>query len=128
MTKQAEITAIYRRAELAAGTDEPGRLVAITVKELTRLLDLKSCRYVSGPLPCVMPELTHFSVRVPANVDRDVHSLVALPVRAHGRLQGHLIMAFPTDTTGTSLTADQRHAAAALADQLGIGLLRFHDR
>jgi K+-sensing histidine kinase KdpD len=127
-TKQAEIDAIYRRAELAAGTDEPGRLVGITVQELTQLLDLKSCRYVSGPPARAMPELTHFSVRVPANLDPEVRGLMALPVRAHGRLHGHVVMSFPTAMASTSLTSDQRHAAIALADQLGVGLLRFHDR
>ena len=30
-------------------------------------------------------------------------------------------------SAGTSLTSDERHAATAIADQVGIGLLRFHD-
>jgi GAF domain-containing protein len=75
-----------------------------------------------------MPELRHDAIRVPANVEPSLHGLVALPVRAHGQLQGHLVLAFPTDTVGTSLTSDQRHAAVALADQVGVGLLRFRDR
>jgi K+-sensing histidine kinase KdpD len=125
---RAELDAVYQRAELAAGTEEPGRLTALAAQELTRLLDLKSCRYVPGPMQQALPELRHDSIRVPANVDPSARGLVALPVRAHGRLQGHLVLVFPTDTVGTSLTSDQRHAAVALADQVGIGLLRFHDR
>jgi hypothetical protein len=36
-------------------------------------------------------------------------------------------MALPTSDAGISLTSDQRHAATAIADQVGVGLLRFHD-
>lgn len=124
---QAQLNAVYERAELAAGADDSGRLIGLAVQELTRLLDLKSCRYVRGGIP-TMTELTHHSIRVPANVDPSAHGLVALPVRAHGRLQGHLVMAFPTNTVAASVTSDQRHAAVAIADQLGVGLLRFGNR
>ena len=124
---RSELDTVYRRAELAAGAESPGQLITLAAQELTRLLDLKSCRYVAGPAPMTMPELRHNSIRVPARVDPAAHGLVALPVRAHGRLQGHLVLAFPFDTVGVTLTSDQRHAAVALADQVGVGLLRFHD-
>jgi K+-sensing histidine kinase KdpD len=124
---RSELETVYRRAELAAGAESPGQLITLAAQELTRLLDLKSCRYVAGPAPLTMPELRHNSIRVPAGVDPAAHALVALPVRAHGRLQGHLVLAFPFDTVGVTLTPDQRHAAVALADQVGVGLLRFHD-
>jgi K+-sensing histidine kinase KdpD len=122
-----ELASAYQRAEFAAGTEEPGRLIGLAVDELTRMLGLKSCRFVPGPLPTAMPVLTHQAVRVPANVAPSARGLIGLAVRAHGRLQGHLVMAFPTRTVGTSLTSDQRHAAVAIADQLGVGLLRFHE-
>ena len=125
---RAMLDELYRHAELAAGTESPGRMIGVVVDSLTELLDLKSCRYISGPLPTPMPMFTHQAIRIPANVDPAVRGLVALPVRAHGRLEGHLIMAFPTTASGTDLTSDQRHAAVVLADQLGVGLLRFHDR
>ncbi|MGZ4773384.1 MAG: DUF4118 domain-containing protein [Ilumatobacteraceae bacterium] len=124
---RSELETVYRRAELAAGAESPGELISLAAQELTRLLDLKSCRYVPGPAPLTMPALRHNSIRVPARVDPAAHALVALPVRAHGRLQGHLVLAFPFDTVGVTLTSEQRHAAVALADQVGIGLLRFHD-
>jgi hypothetical protein len=126
--KELELQAILERAELNAGAESAGELVGLAARELTRLLDLKSCRYVSGAIPKSMPELRHNFIRVPANIDRSVGGLVGLPVRAHGRLQGHFVMAFPELTVGTSLTTDQRHAAVALADQVGVGLLRFRDR
>jgi K+-sensing histidine kinase KdpD len=124
---QGQLDAIYRRAELAAGADEPGRLVQLAAQELTRLLDLQSCYYVPGPIPTPMPELTHNSIRVPGDVDPSASGLIALPVRVHGRLQGHLVMSFRTAAAGIGLTSDQRHAAAAIADQVGVGLLRFRN-
>ena len=122
----ASLRSVYDRAALAAGSDEPGRLVSIAVGELTRMFDLKSCRFVAGPVPSTVPELNHRGVRIPADVDPISRGLVALPVRAHGHLLGNLIMAFPTRETGRTLTADDRHAALAIADELGVGLLRFH--
>jgi len=124
---RASLDAVYQRAELAAGADSAGRLIRLAMEELTRLLDLKSCRYVRGPAPRSMPELAHASILVPADVDPAVRGQVALSVRAHGRVQGHVVMAFPAKATGIELSSEQRHAAVAIADQLGVGLLRFHE-
>ena len=125
---EAELQAVLERAELTAGAENAGELVGLAARELTRLLDLKACRYVSGAIPRSMPELRHNFIRVPADLDPSTRTLVGLPVRVHGRLHGHFVLAFPETTVGTSLTADQRHAAVALADQVGVGLLRFRDR
>lgn len=95
------------------------------MQELTRTLDPKACRYVAGPASMGMPELRHGAIRVPANADPAANGMVALPVRAHGVLQGHLVLVFPLDTFGATLTSEQRHAAVALADQVGIGLLQL---
>lgn len=122
----AELRAVYERAQLAAGAESSGQLIGLAVQELTRLLDLKSCRYVPGPLPQSLPGLRHTSVRVPAKVDPATHSLVALPVRAHGVLLGNFVLAFPFDTVGVALSSEQRRAAVALADHVGVGLARFH--
>jgi K+-sensing histidine kinase KdpD len=124
---QAQLDAVYQRAELVAGADQRGRLIVLANQELTRLLDLESCRYVPGPVPMSMPELGHNSTRVPADVDPSARGLVALPVRVHGRIQGHFVMALGTADAGISLSSDQRHGAGAIADQVGVGLLRFHD-
>jgi K+-sensing histidine kinase KdpD len=126
---ESELTAVLERAELTAGAENAGELVGLAARELTRLLDLKSCSYVGGELPRQMPELRHRFIRIPADVTGGSSSgVVALPVRAHGRVQGHFVMAFPETTVGTSLSTDQRHAAVALADQVGVGLLGFRDR
>ena len=50
---------------------------------------------------------------------------VALPVRAHGRDLGHFVITLPTAGALMSATTDDRHAAVALADQLGMALLRY---
>jgi K+-sensing histidine kinase KdpD len=126
-SSESALKAAYDRAELTAGAENPGALLGLAARELTRLLELKSCQYVSGAIPKSMPELRHNFVRVPANLDRSARGLVALPVKVHGRLQGHFVMTLPELTVGTSLTADQRHAAVALADQVGVGLLRFRE-
>jgi K+-sensing histidine kinase KdpD len=121
------LDSLRQHAELAAGTDSPGRLIGLVSDELTSLLALESCAYANGPLPTEMRELTHRSIVVPSNLDPSVAGLVALPVRAHGRLQGNLVLAMSKSSSDAWLSADQRHAAVALADQLGIGLLRFRD-
>ena len=124
-TARSELDSFHRRAELAAGAETPGELIQVATHELTRALGLKSCRYVAGSTPLAMPELRHNAIRVPAGIGPPTGGLVALPVRAHGQLQGHLVLAFPVDTVCTALTSDQRHASLALADQVGVGLLRF---
>jgi hypothetical protein len=50
---------------------------------------------------------------------------VALPVRAHGRDLGHFVLVFPTESFGLGAPIDTKHAAVALADQLGLALLRY---
>ncbi len=121
----AALRSVYDRAELAAGSEDSGRLIAVTVDELTRMFHLRSCRYIAGPLPAKMAELTHRGVRIPAGADPATRELVALPVRAHGSLLGNLVMTLPVETSATRMSSDERHAAVALADQLGVGLLRF---
>ena len=125
---ETELATVLRQVELASGAESAGQLVTLAVHELTALLDLKSCRYVRGAAPLSMPELRHDSIRVPADVDPVAHGLVAIAVRANGRLQGHFVLAFPYDTVGVSLTVEQRHAAVALADAVGAGLVRLGNR
>lgn len=49
----------------------------------------------------------------------------ALPVRAHGQDLGHFLLVFPTPSYGVLASPDAKHAAVALADQLGMALLRY---
>jgi K+-sensing histidine kinase KdpD len=125
--RRRQLERIRRRAELAAGGERPGRLIELSARELTEMLDLKVCRYVPTPPPADMPVLTHDAVGVPGTLNGDApRSAVTLPVRAHGRDLGHFVLVFPTESYSLRTPLDDRHAAVALADQLGMALLR-HD-
>lgn len=105
--------------------EPPGRLIEQSAEELTALLDLEVCRYVPQPPPEEMPVFTHAAIRVPSAIDDHApKSVVALPVRAHGRDLGHFLLVFPTESFGLRVTGDTKHAAVALADQLRVALLR----
>jgi hypothetical protein len=69
--------------------------------------------------------LTHWGAAIPGDRQPRAHNVVALPVRAHGRDLGHFRLVFPQPTSGMGGSADARHDAIALADQLGMALLRF---
>ncbi len=122
---QSQLAELLRQAELLSGADNPGRLVALAVQELTERLDLKSCRFVRGAVPSTMPEIRHGAIRVPAETNPAGRGLVAIPVRSSGRTQGHFVLAFPHDTVGISLSPEQRRTAVALADLVGARLLRL---
>lgn len=124
--RRRELEQIRRRAELAAGGERPGRLIEMSAKELTEILDLKTCRYVPTPVPEDLPVFTHTAIVVPGvESGHAPHGAVALPVRAHGRDLGHFLLVFPTPSFGIGIPPDVKHAAVALADQLGIALLRY---
>jgi K+-sensing histidine kinase KdpD len=126
IARRRDLERIHRRAELAAGGERPGRLIEQSAEELTELLDLKVCRYVPEPPPETLPVFTHDAIRVPSDIDHDVpRSAVALPVRAHGQDFGHFLLIFPTESFGLGASVDVKHAAVALADQLGMALLRY---
>jgi K+-sensing histidine kinase KdpD len=125
IARRRELERVRRRAELAAGGERPGRLITRSAEELTELLDLTACRYVPMPPPEDVPIFTHDAIRVPGVVNDDVpRNAVALPVRAHGRDLGHFLLVFPTESFGLG-TSDAKHAAVAVADQLGLALLRY---
>jgi K+-sensing histidine kinase KdpD len=126
IARRRDLERLRRRAELAAGGERPGRLIERSAEELTELLDLKACRYVPTPPPEGLPIFTHDAIRVPGFVNDDApRSAVALPVRAHGRDLGHFLLVFPTESFGLRASVDVKHAAVALADQLGMALLRY---
>ena len=126
IAQQRELQHVRRRAELAAGGEPPGRLIEQSADELTELLDLKVCRYVPTPPPEDLPIFTHDAIRVPGVFNGDApRTAVALPVRAHGRDLGHFLLVFPTESFGLGASVDNKHAAVALADQLGLALLRY---
>lgn len=126
IARRRDLERLRRRAELAAGGERPGRLIERSVEELTELLDLKACRYVPTPAPEGLPIFTHDAIRVPGLANDDApRSAVALPVRAHGRDLGHFLLVFPTESFGLRASVNAKHTAVALADQLGMALLRY---
>jgi K+-sensing histidine kinase KdpD len=128
LTRARELAQVRRRAELAAGGERPSRLIEVSAAELTEILDLKACRYAPGPIPENLPVFTHTAIVVPGAEDSATpRGAVGLPVRAHGRDLGHFVLVFPDPSYGVRVTLDVKHAAVALADQLGVALLR-HQR
>jgi uncharacterized protein DUF4118 len=126
IARRRELDRIERRAELAAGGESRGRLIARSAEELTEILDLKACRFVPTPPPDGVPVFTHGAIRVPGTVSDDAPPGAAvLPVRAHGRDLGHFVLVFATPSFGIRASPDAKHAAVALADQLGMALLRY---
>jgi K+-sensing histidine kinase KdpD len=126
IARRRDLDRVRRRAELAAGGERPGRLIEMSAEELTDMLDLKACRFVPTPVPENLPIFTHTAIVVPGVEDEGApHGAVALPVRAHGRDLGHFLLVFPTPSFGIGVPTDVKHTAVALADQLGMALLRF---
>jgi hypothetical protein len=123
--QRLEVERVHRRAELAAGGEPPGRLIARTSDELAAMLGLVDVRYERGPAPSTMAVLTHWGALLPAGPAPTGADTVALPVRAHGRDLGHFELVFPAPTGGMAVSVDTRHAAVAAADQLGMALLRY---
>jgi hypothetical protein len=121
--RRAELDGFHRRAELAAGGERPSRLIARTGE--ASLLALNDISYERGPAPADMAVLTHWGATVPPRAGPGRPETVALPVRAHGRDLGHFLLVFARPTAGMAVSADTRHAAVAMADQLGVALLRY---
>jgi hypothetical protein len=125
VTRRAQVARFERRAELAAGGEPPARLIGRTSEELVAILDLVKATYETGPAPRDLAVLTHWGATIPGDRQAEAHDVVALPVRAHGRDLGHFRLVFPEATSGMGASTDARHDAIALADQLGMALLRF---
>jgi len=125
VARGAQLERTQRRVELAAAGEPPGRLISRSAEELTDLLGVVECRYQPGSAPERLPVLTHNSLRIPAGSTAPPGT-VALPVRAHGRDVGYFLLAFPPPGRGIGIAEDTRHEAIALADQLGMALVRYH--
>jgi MFS family permease len=119
-----EAERLRNMAELATGGESPGRLVLLVQNELTRLLDLKSCRFERPPFRDALPQLRHRGVRIAPGKSNGLASQVELPVRGNGKLLGRFVLSMPADGTGLALPAEDRALAVALADQLGSALAR----
>ena len=119
-----EVERFQRRAELAASGEPAGRMIQRSAEELADLLSAVDVRYERGPAADGVTVLTHAGARVPSGPAVVGPDVVAVPVRAHGRDIGHFLVLLPAPHAGMAVPIDQRHAAVAIADQLGVGLLR----
>jgi len=124
--RSREAEQLRHLAELAAGGESPGRLVALVQNELTTILDLKSCRFERPPFRTALPQLRHRGVRVDAGKpDGDgLNSQLELPVRGGGKVLGRFVLTMPADGTGIRLPAESRELAVSLAEQLGAALAK----
>ena len=123
-----EVERLQRRAELAASGEPAGRLIMRSAEELADLLDAVDVRYQPGPAAAGVAVLTHDGARVPSGPGAVAPDVLALPVRAHGRDIGHFLLLLPAPHAGMAVPVERRHAAIAVADQLGVGLLRHEGR
>ena len=93
-------------------------------QRIVEVLELDSCRFVSGPRPDPgAPTLEQDGSLVRdghrLNVERDglpVDSTMVLPVRSGGQVRGHFVLTAATHVARPS--AEQRRVAALLADQV----------
>jgi K+-sensing histidine kinase KdpD len=122
--RRTQLERLRRRAELAAGGESHSRLIAQTAREIATVLGATDVTFQPGPARATMASLTHRGAHIPAGTAGTVNH-VALAVRAHGRDLGHFDITLPTASAGMSASSDQRHMAVALADQLGMALLRY---
>lgn len=128
LAREREIQRFHRRAELAAGGEPPGRLISRSAEELADLLDAVDVEYRPGRPPSEVAVLTHDGARVPSGHDAVGPDVAALPVRANGRDLGYFLLLFGKQDAGMSVASDRRHAAVAVADQLGVALSRHRRR
>ena len=125
LDRDREIERFQRRAELAAAGEPPGRLVARSAEELADLLDAVDVEYRVGSPPSEVSVLTHDGARrakwprarLAPTSPRYRFGLMAATL-------GYFLLLFPRSNAGMSIDIDRRHAAAAVADQLGVALLR----
>ena len=118
------LAVLHSVTELAASGGDPGDVVRTARRELTRLLDLRSCEFTRsdpGVAATVQPD---GEVRIGSTAwsTEDLglpHRGVVLPVRAGGAVLGHFVL---TPVPGVRLTTEQLRVAVTVADQVGAAL------
>jgi two-component system sensor histidine kinase KdpD len=116
---------VHALGERIAAGHETADILAATAAEVTELLSLRDCQYVSGPMTRAVARIqSDGSVIVGERVwSTDQLGLptqrVALAVRSGGFVVGTFVL---TPTPGVPVEREQCLAAVALADQLGAAL------
>src|SRR5262249_37954417 len=123
-----EIQRMRRHAEIAAGSDTPGRLIEDVREELVELFPVGRGWFDRPPFPTSMPQLRHGRVAMPTGdpelgpLDPEGTRLVELRVMGNGQVLGRFVLEFASPTVGVELPPAARDAALGLADQLGAAL------
>lgn len=123
---RSEIARIHRVAERSARGDDWADVLLACQEELLALLELRDCRFVSGPRDASRPRLERTGAlsgvtdhRFSAGEFELPRDGVLLPVLARGQEIG----VFELDPTpGVGVSIEQRVVAVALADQVGAAL------
>jgi K+-sensing histidine kinase KdpD len=128
--RRNDLARIHRVAELVARGVDPVEVTEAATTEITRLLGLRSCRYMSGPGDPTRPVIHHAGTV--GTVPRPMSHLhlqprgfelpaegVDLPVLSRNQTVGRFELD-PSPGVGVSL--EQRIVAVAIADQVGAAL------
>jgi len=123
--RRDELRRLYVVAETAARSGDPVTVIAAAQEQLMALLGLRGCHFEAPPFTTVLEKLdrsgavswqryhlTQSGFALPA-------AGVELPVIGRGRVLGRF---FLEPTHGRGVPVDQRVAALAIADQVGLVL------
>lgn len=128
--ERADLASIRGLGALVAEGESADFVVLATASELTHLLGLVDCRYVTGertgpPLPTVVRDGSTWWGPTPWRTERwgFPSEGVAVPVLANGREVGRFVLSTPV---GLPITPDQLLKAVALADQAGAAMVAGH--
>jgi hypothetical protein len=129
---RSNLERVGRITELAAGGEQPGRLIRVARRELIDLLDLDDAEFERPPFFDSLPRLSHSGLSIPPRFGSDSpdpkrSSQIEVPIWAEGLEIGRFVLTLHEDATGLEFAHEARTSALALADQLGVALLA-HDR
>jgi len=123
--RSEELRRIYRVAERAVHAEDAMQVVITARDELTALLHLRECRFEAPPFPTALERLERSGAVAWQDYRLTTEGFalpergVELPIVGRGRLLGRFVLQ-PTPDRGVSL--EQRVAAIAIADQVGLAL------
>ena len=122
-TSRREVEQIRHVAEVAAGGEPKGSLIAVVQREVVAILGARGARFERPPFATSLPRLGHGHITIqpadPTIPPAGPRNEVELPVWGGGREIGRLVIVLPTDSIGLEASIDDRALASALADQLG---------